>query len=120
MQEFEDLGLEFAVAFEMSPPNWETYVNTVAASAAKSAAVEKPVEVTHSVPEGFQLKGVISSASANQIAELNAYAASHGDVTMDMSRVLRVDYAYTATFFEVVKAVQLAGKRVVIAGLNEL
>ena len=31
-----------------------------------------------------------------------------------------VDFAYTAAFFEVVKAIQLAGKRVVIAGLNEL
>jgi hypothetical protein len=27
---FEELGMEFAVAFEMSPPNWEVYVNKVA------------------------------------------------------------------------------------------
>jgi len=120
-QEFEDVGLEYAVAFEMSPPNWETYVNTVAASAAKSAAAEKVAEPAASVAElGYQLKGVLSTASANQIAELNAYAASHTEVTMDMSRVLRVDYAYTAAFFDVIKAIQLAGKRVVIAGLNEL
>ncbi len=39
---------------------------------------------------------------------------------MDMSRVLRVDFAYTATFFDVVKAIQLAGKRVVLTDLNEL
>jgi anti-anti-sigma regulatory factor len=124
MQEFEDLGLEYAVAFEISPPNWETYVNSVAASAAKTAAAEKAEKTAepaaHSAPEGFQLKGVLSSASANQIAEFNAYAANHTEVTVDMSRVLRVDYTYTAAFFEVVKAIQLAGKRVVIAGLNEL
>jgi anti-anti-sigma regulatory factor len=121
MQEFEDLGLEFAVAFEMSPPNWETYVNSVAASAAKTAAAEKPAAEPAPSPElGYQLKGVLSAASSNQVAELNAYAAAHTEVTMDMSRVLRVDFAYTAAFFEVIKAIQLAGKRVVIAGLNEL
>ncbi len=121
MQEFEDLGLEYAVAFEMSPPNWEAYVNTVAASAAKSAAAEKAAEsAAPAAVEGFQLKGVLSAASANQISELNAYAAARTEVTVDMARVLRVDFAYTAAFFEVVKAIQLAGKRVVITGLNEL
>lgn len=121
MQEFEDLGLEYAVAFEISPPNWEAYVNTVAASVAKSAAVEKAAEsAPPSAIEGYQLKGVISAASSNQIGELNGYAAAHTEVTIDMSRVLRVDYAFTATFFDVLKALQLAGKRVVIAGLNEL
>jgi anti-anti-sigma regulatory factor len=120
MQEFEDLGLEYAVAFEVSPPNWETYVNTVAASATKSPAPEKAPEPAASGEAGFQLKGVLSSASANQIAELNAYAAARTEVTVDMSRVLRLDFPYTAVFFDVVKAIQLAGKRVVIAGLNEL
>jgi ABC-type transporter Mla MlaB component len=123
MQEFEDVGLEYAVAFEISPPSWETYVNTVAASAAKSAATEKlaaePAS-SSSAEQGYQLKGVLSAASANQVAELNAYAAARTEVTMDMSRVLRIDYGFTAAFFEVVKAIQLAGKRVVIAGLNEL
>ena len=33
MAEFEELGLEFAMAFEESPPPWESYVNTVAAAA---------------------------------------------------------------------------------------
>jgi len=126
MQDFEDVGLEYAVAFEMSPPNWEAYVNTVAASAARSAVAEKNAAAAEAAASasggeiGYQLKGVLSAASANQIAELNAYAASHAEVTIDMSRVLRVDYAYTPLFFELVKAFQLAGKRVVIAGLNEL
>jgi anti-anti-sigma regulatory factor len=100
----------------MSPPNWETYVNSVAA-AAKSAPAEKnePAEV-----EGFAMKGVLSPASANQIAELNAYAASRTEVPIDMSRVLRIDFAYSPVFADAIKAIQLAGKRVILAGLTEL
>src|SRR5688572_30674653 len=35
MAEYEELGLEYAMAFEESPPSWESYVNTVAAAAGR-------------------------------------------------------------------------------------
>ena len=37
-----------------------------------------------------------------------------------MSKVLRIDFAAGAQFFEVVKAIQLAGKRVILSNLSEL
>ncbi|MNC87983.1 hypothetical protein D3C83_37630 [compost metagenome] len=69
---------------------------------------------------GFELKGVLSEASANQIAELNAYAAARGEVAVDMGKVLRIEFAFTPTLFDAVKAIQLAGKRVILANLNEV
>lgn len=118
--EFEELGLEFAVAFEMSPPNWEVYVNKVAADAVKASAAVKPA-LAAAVPEaGYELKGVLSAASSNQIAELNAYAATLTEVVVDMAKVLRLEFSFTASFFETVKAIQLAGKRVILTNLNEL
>jgi anti-anti-sigma regulatory factor len=121
MDEFEELGLEFAVAFEMSPPNWEVYVNKVAADAAKATSAAKTAAAAPTPPDvGYELKGVISPASANQIAELNAVAALRTEVVVDMAKVLRVEFGYTAAFFDVVKAIQLAGKRVILANLNEL
>jgi hypothetical protein len=117
-EEFEDLGLEFAVAFEMSPPSWEVYVNTVAAEAARAGA-PKPAAVQ--APEaGYVLKGVLSPASSNQIAELNNYASGRTEVALDMGKVLRIEFPFTASFFDTVKAIQLAGKRVILTNLNEL
>ena len=116
--EFEELGLEFAVAFEMSPPIWEVYVNTVAVAAKTSVA--KAVAAANPAENGFPLKGVISVASANQIAELNAYAASRAEVTIDMSKVARIDFHYTGQFLDLVKGMQLASKRVILANLNEI
>jgi anti-anti-sigma regulatory factor len=117
---FEELSLEYAVAFEVSPPNWEVYVNTVAQAAAKTAPA-----VVKSVPSiapdaGFELKGVLSSSSSNQIAELNGHAASQSEVVVDMAKVLRVEFAFTAAFFDAIKAIQLAGKRVILTNLNEV
>ena len=116
--EFEELGLEFAVAYEMSPPSWEVYVNSV--SAAVKSSVAKAVAAANPAENGFPLKGVISVASANQIAELNAHAASRSEVTLDMGKVSRIDFHYTGQFLDLVKTFQLAGKRVILANLTEL
>jgi anti-anti-sigma regulatory factor len=118
MEEFEALGLEYAVAFEISPPPWEVYVNKVSEAAAKSPAAA--AKSTAPQDEGHALKGVISAASADQIAELNAYASSRTEVVVNMDQVLRVDFIYTSAFFDVIKAIQLAGKRVILSNLNEL
>jgi len=59
-------------------------------------------------------------ASTNQMNELTAYAASRSEVTLDMGKVARIDFAYTSVFFETVKSMQLASKRVILANLNEL
>lgn len=117
MDAFEDLGMQYAVAFEISPPNWEAYVNTISAATAKSA----PAAPARAEPDaGFALKGVLSAASQNQLADLAGYAADHGEVVVDMSKLLRIDFACGAQLFEVVKAIELGGKRVVFAQLSEL
>jgi anti-anti-sigma regulatory factor len=37
-----------------------------------------------------------------------------------MSKVLRIDFSFTAAFFDAIKAIQLAGKRVILTEINEL
>jgi anti-anti-sigma regulatory factor len=118
MEDFEELGMEFAVAFEMSPPSWESYVNKVAEAAKASASAAAPPRAA--AEEAFALKGVLSSASANQMADLGAHAASQTEVAIDMSKVLRIDFPFTAPFFDAIKAIQLAGKRVILTDINEL
>lgn len=119
---FEELSLEYAVAFEVSPPNWEVYVNRIAAEVAKSASAARgPAPAATPAPDaGFELKGVLSAASANQIAELNGHAAARTEVVVDMGKVLRIDFPFTSAFFDAIKAIQLAGKRVILTNLNEL
>jgi ABC-type transporter Mla MlaB component len=51
---------------------------------------------------------------------MNSHAAARTEVVVDMSSVLRIDFGYMAAFFDVIKAIQLAGKRVILAELNEL
>lgn len=115
----EELSLEFAVAFEMAAPAWETYVNSLSAAAARGQApAGRPGG--NGVESGTVLRGVISSASQNQFADLAASTASGSEVVIDMAKVLRIEFSAGSQFFEVVKAIQLAGKRVILANLSEL
>jgi anti-anti-sigma regulatory factor len=110
---FEELGLEYAVAFEAEPPGWQVYVNSVSAAA--------PVRAPAPPPEAeIFLKGVVSAASQDQLAELAQNAAAHAEVVIDMGKVLRVDFSVCAIFHEAVKSIQLAGKRIILADLSEL
>jgi anti-anti-sigma regulatory factor len=108
----EALALEFAVAYEAEAPAWHVYVNAIPGTAASRAP-------TPAGP-GIALKGVISAASAAEFAEIVEKAAQHGETVIDMAKVMRIDFGVCATFFEVVKALQLGGKRVILANLSEL
>jgi anti-anti-sigma regulatory factor len=100
-------------------------VNSVSEAAAKAnVPAAKPAARAPGAPPapeaGHEMKGVISAASANQVADLNAYAAARTEVVVDMGKVLRVEFGFTSAFFDVIKAIQLAGKRVILTNLNEL
>ena len=60
------------------------------------------------------------TGSGKSLVALGAHAASQTEVAIDMSRVLRIDFPFTAPFFDAIKAIQLAGKRVILTHLSEL
>jgi len=118
LAEYEELGLEYAVAFEISPPAWETVSRpTGAADNARQAGASEDQEPGTT---GFQMKGVLSLNSTEMLAQLAVYAAPRQEVTIDMSRLLRIDFTAAGLFFEAIRAIHLAQKRVILSNLNEL
>jgi len=115
----DELSLEFAVAFEHPAPQWEDYVN-VLSDAARRGQAPAGRDTGNDAGNGVVLRGVVSGASQGQFAELAARAAAGPEVVIDMTRVLRIEFSAASQFFEVVKAIQLAGKRVILANLSEL
>ncbi|MCE2990617.1 MAG: STAS domain-containing protein [Nitrosomonadaceae bacterium] len=116
LQEYEDLGLEYAVAFEMSPPAWEMVIRPTGAADANAGAAA----IDQAPPSGFQLKGVISAASKESLQQLAIYAGARQEVLVDMSTLLRIDFCAVSQFFEAIRALHLSQKRVVLSNVNEL
>lgn len=118
LEEYEELGLEYAVAFEMSPPPWE-----VVARPTGGADAEGPAATSKSAPsaQGFPLKGVISASSKDMLQQLAIHAASKPqEVLIDMSGLMRIDFNAAGQFFESIRAIHLGQKRVILSNLNEL
>ena len=119
LDEYEELGLEYAVAFEMSPPAWELVKRPASASAVTAAADD-----AESNPDkegvGFPLRGVINVGSKEMYQQLAIYANSRQEVVIDMSGLLRIDFNAVGGFFEAVRAIHLGQKRVILSNLNEM
>ena len=118
LQEYEELGLEYAVAFEMSPPAWETVSRPT--GSADNARNISPAAPDANATGGFMLNGVIGLVSKDMLQQLTIYASSKPEVAVDMSRLLRIDFAAVSLFFETIRAIHLSQKKVVLSNLNEL
>ena len=118
LEEYEDLGLEYAVAYEMSPPPWEVVMRPSGPDGKIVAPAGAPTSAQDQ--GGFPMKGVISASSKDMLTQLSIYAASKQEVLVDMSNLMRIDFAVAGQFFEAIRAIHLAQKRVILSNLNEL
>ncbi len=115
-EEYEELGLEYAVAYEMSPPPWEVVMRPTGPDGTNAAPAGTPAASL----VGFPLRGVINSGSKEVLQQLSVYASSKQEVLVDMSNLMRIDFAAAGMFFEAIRAIHLAQKRVILSNLNEL
>lgn len=83
--EFDAVALDYAVAFEVSPP---AYVKPLPLPGKPSG------EATGgAATENFALRGVIAPGAEAQLYEMKAYIAGRAQSTIDLSSLLRLDFA---------------------------
>ncbi len=117
LSDYEELGLEYAVAFEMSPPAWEVVVRPVSGDDEASPA---NLTTTQRIAIGYQLRGVINAASKDELQQMGLFAASKPEVMLDATNLIRIDFSAVTMFYEAVRAINMGQKRVILSNLNEL
>lgn len=113
--EYEAIGLEYAVAFERSPPAWFSITRP---PAQVEPDTEAPAVVSSAA--GFPLKGVLGANSLTMLHELALHAQAKQEVLVDMSAVMRIDFNAITLFLEALRVMHTAQKRVILANANEL
>lgn len=116
--EFEDLAVDYAVTFEVSPPSWEAMPQckqTVTVAETPSFAVVAPHD-----DYAFYLNGVISAASENQLQELTRFAAGLNEICLDMAGVPRVDFVSVGNFAGMLASLSSCGRKILIRNANEM
>ena len=110
---FEDLAVDYAVTFEVSPPSWEQPPVRPAQPAARQASGE-------AAASGFALQGELVAAGAEAFADLITFANDKSEVPIDASRLLRIDFVSAGQLLNAVSRLQMAGKHVLIYGVSHL
>jgi len=116
-EDFEDLAVNYAVTFEVSPPSWEPLAERAEVEEAAASAVSA---ADSSRPDAFVIKGVISGNSEQVLKNLTEYAANRQEVHIDMSQVTRVDFICVGNFLNALMQLFTNGKQVYIHEPNEM
>ena len=107
---FEDLAVDYAVRFEVSPPSWSEV----------QAAVVVPARPVEPSDDALRLSGEITPGNDGVLQELIAYATSHDEVLVDMSKVARIDYGSVSQLISVLMQCLGSGKSITLRGHNAL
>ena len=114
-EDFEDLAVDYAVRFEVSPPSWTAVqgAEVVQAPAAEPASAETEIEM-------LALAGEITPATESTLQKFSDYAASHDPVVVDLAQVTRVDYASVSKLISTLMQCLGSGKSITLRGHNAL
>lgn len=109
---FEELAIDYAVTFEISPPSWEA--ERVASSGPAPLAL---APVDHLQAETYVLRGDLKAA---RFSDLLAYAKANDPVLIDCAAVTRMDFLSAGALLNVLTVVKRTGRQVVFRHPNYL
>lgn len=115
---FEDRAIEYAIAFETSPPSWEP--------PPKLPAVEPPAaeddEPSEPAAQGDMLawSGVLAGPNAPQLSQLTEFAEGRSVVPIDMSAVERIDFVCAGALLNMINRIELQRRAVQVAGATPI
>ncbi|MEW5887781.1 MAG: STAS domain-containing protein [Pseudomonadota bacterium] len=113
---FDDMALQYAITFEVSPPSWEKLPVTPK----KKAASPPSAAADAAQPGSFPMAGEIFSGSSEIFHRLSEYADGCSQVTIDCSGLKRMDFVSAGIFLNALTKLQAAGKPVAIRAANAM
>jgi len=118
---FEDLAVEYAVAFEQSPPSWEPPPAPPAppADAASAPAPDEETALPADV-ETLVWSGVMAGAALPNFARLAEFAQGRTIVPIDMSGVERVDFVCAGAMLNAINRIEAQRKSVQMIGVSPI
>lgn len=118
-EDFEELAINYAVTFEVSPPSWEALAEKAEVEEAAESAPDASAAQSDK-PDVFVISGVVSGNSEMVLKNLAEYAENRQEVHIDMSQVTRVDFICVGNFLNSLIQCFTNGKQVYIHEPNEL
>ena len=112
-ERFDDLAIDYAVTFEISPPSWEEKRVTLP----EPAPAEALAPHNDTLPETYVVSGDIK---ASRFAELATYIEVHNPVIIDCTHLSRIDFVSAGALLNVLSSAKRARKHIVFRHTNHL
>ncbi|MGH8850227.1 MAG: STAS domain-containing protein, partial [Casimicrobiaceae bacterium] len=113
---FEDRAVEFAVAFEVSPPSWEPPPSPADAGGVAPASSDAPSDN----PEMLVWQGTLTGSSDPQLARLATFGDGRHAVPIDMTGIDRIDFVCAGALFNAISRAETQRKSVQIIGASPI
>lgn len=113
-QDFENVAVDYAVSFEVSPPSYMPPRPLPNRSSLPAAEDNASPEI------GFELSGILAPGSEGQLLALKQFAKGKAHVEIDLSKVVRIDFALVGLLLETLIEIAQSGCRILLKEGNEL
>jgi len=120
---FDERALDFAVAFEVSPPSWEPPPDSARRAAQDETAAAAEATQRRAAAKDrdvVEFEGVLAGASPPGLARLADVAARHSSTQIDMRGVERIDFVCAGALLNAIGRIESQGKSVEIESVSPI
>lgn len=113
--DFEDVAVEYAITFELSPPSFKAPLPLP-----KRGGDKEEEAVSGGSRHVFHLQGVLGQGCEATLAELIHFAEERKSVIVNLSGLLRIDFTAVGTLLDTIMNLAQGGRRVDFIEGNEM
>ena len=118
-EEFENLAVEYAITYEVSPPSWDANLVPLPDDGETLSRENSPL--TPLPTEGFSPQGDITGEDPASLAQIRDHALhSTGPLVLDFNHVNRLDFESAGQLLNLFMQVLQAGRSIRLTAVNEL
>lgn len=111
---FEEVAINYAVTFEVSPPSWEPKRVAEPEPEVESVASDASHDL---IADAYVIKGDVKSS---RFGDLAAHVELHDPVVLDCSELNRMDFISAGALLNVLTTIRRSGKQIVFRHPNRL
>jgi len=118
---FDDRAIEYAIAFELSPPSWEP-PPLLASEAAPAGSGDRLASggTASTDVDMLALHGVMTGSITPQLAQLHEFGQRKAVVPIDMTAVERIDFVASGALANAINRIEAQRKAIQIVGVSPI
>ena len=119
-EEFENLAVDYAITYEVSPPSWDVDHTAKTSAQIASDEAKAQAEIKKAAEEEAQLVGNITAEQPQLLSQISALIGNASQYTLDFSRIDRIDFESAGQLLNLAMVWLQQGKQIRISNTNEL